>query len=47
MLFVASDSILAFRLFNTPIQLGGIAVMLTCWPAQLGIALSAWRRGGW
>lgn len=46
LLFVASDSILAFRLFGTPIQLGGIAVMATYWLGQLGIALSAWRRGG-
>ncbi len=45
LLFVASDSILAFRLFGTPIQLGGIAVMLTYWLGQLGIALSAWRKG--
>jgi len=44
-LFAVSDSILAFRLFGTPIQLGGVAVMLTYWLGQLGIALSAWRRG--
>jgi uncharacterized membrane protein YhhN len=44
--FVVSDSILAFRLFGTPIQLGGAAVMLTYWLGQLGIALSAWRKGG-
>lgn len=44
-LFVVSDSILAFRLFETPIQLGGVAVMLTYWLGQLGIALSAWRKG--
>ena len=43
--FVVSDSILAFRLFETPIQLGGVAVMVTYWLGQLGIALSAWRRG--
>jgi uncharacterized membrane protein YhhN len=43
--FVISDSILAFRLFGTPIQLGGAAVMLTYWLGQLGIALSAWRKG--
>ncbi len=43
--FVVSDSILAFRLFDTPIQLGGIAVMATYWLGQLGIALSAWRKG--
>lgn len=43
--FVVSDSILAFRLFDTPIQLGGAAVMLTYWLGQLGIALSAWRKG--
>ena len=43
--FVVSDSILAFRLFGTPIQLGGATVMLTYWLGQLGIALSAWRRG--
>ena len=43
--FVISDSILAFRLFGTPIQLGGIAVMATYWLGQLGIALSAWRKG--
>lgn len=47
LLFVVSDSILAFKLFGTPIQLGGVAVMLTYWPGQLGIALSAWRRGSW
>jgi uncharacterized membrane protein YhhN len=47
LLFVVSDSILAFRLFGTPIQLGGIAVMTTYWLGQLGIALSAWRRGSW
>jgi uncharacterized membrane protein YhhN len=45
LLFVTSDSILAFRLFGTPIQLGGIAVMATYWLGQLGIALSAWRKG--
>ena len=45
--FVVSDSILAFRLFGTPIQLGGAAVMVTYWLGQLGIALSAWRRGSW
>jgi uncharacterized membrane protein YhhN len=45
--FVVSDSILAFRLFGTPIQLGGAAVMVTYWAGQLGIALSAWRRGSW
>lgn len=39
--FVVSDSILAFRLFGTPIQLGGLAVMATYWLGQLGIALSA------
>jgi alkenylglycerophosphocholine/alkenylglycerophosphoethanolamine hydrolase len=44
-LFATSDSILAFRLFGTPIQLGGAAVMVTYWLGQLGIALSAWRRG--
>jgi alkenylglycerophosphocholine hydrolase len=43
--FVVSDSILAFRLFGTPIQLGGIAVMATYWLGQFGIALSAWRKG--
>ncbi len=43
--FVVSDSILAFRLFGTPIQLGGTAVMVTYWLGQLGIALSAWRKG--
>lgn len=43
LLFVVSDSILAFRLFGTPIQLGGAAVMVTYWLGQLGIALSAWR----
>jgi uncharacterized membrane protein YhhN len=45
LLFVVSDSILAFRLFGTPLQLGGIAVMTTYWLGQLGIALSAWRKG--
>ncbi len=45
LLFVVSDSILAFRLFGTPIQLGGAAVMVTYWLGQLGIALSAWRKG--
>lgn len=44
-LFVTSDSLLAFRLFGTPIQLGGAAVMVTYWLGQLGIALSAWRKG--
>lgn len=39
--FVISDSILAFRLFGTPIQLGGAAVMLTYWAGQTLIALSA------
>ncbi|HSN75330.1 MAG TPA: lysoplasmalogenase [Anaerolineae bacterium] len=43
--FVVSDSVLAFRLFETPIQLGGAVVMVTYWLGQLGIALSAWRRG--
>lgn len=43
-LFVISDSILAFRLFGTPIQLGGAAVMVTYWLGQSGIALSAWRK---
>lgn len=42
--FVLSDTILAFRLFETPIQLGGWAVMLTYWLGQLGLALSAWRQ---
>jgi uncharacterized membrane protein YhhN len=42
--FVVSDSILAFRLFETPIQLGGAAVMVTYWLGQLGITLSAWRK---
>lgn len=42
--FVASDSILSFHMFDTPIQLGGIAVMATYWLGQLGIALSALRR---
>lgn len=39
--FVASDSILSFRMFGTPINLGGLAVMATYWLGQLGIALSA------
>ncbi|MFZ2488115.1 MAG: lysoplasmalogenase [Anaerolineae bacterium] len=42
--FVLSDTILAFRLFETPIQLGGWAVMITYWLGQFGLALSAWRR---
>ncbi len=45
--FVLSDTVLAFRLFETPIQLGGAAVMVTYWLGQFGIALSAWRRGSW
>lgn len=40
-LFVISDSLLAFRLFGTPIQAGGQVVMITYWLGQLGIALSA------
>ncbi len=43
--FVISDSVLAFRLFGTPLQLPGYVVMLTYWLGQLGIAASAWRRG--
>lgn len=43
--FVISDSILAFRLFETPIQLGGAVVMVTYWLGQLGVAASAWRKG--
>lgn len=42
--FVFSDSVLAFRLFETPIQLGGSVVIVTYWLGQLGIALSAWRK---
>jgi len=42
--FVFSDSVLAFRLFNTPIQLGGSIVIVTYWLGQLGISLSAWRK---
>lgn len=41
--FVFSDSVLAFRLFETPIQIGGAVVMVTYYLGQLGIALSAWR----
>ena len=42
--FVFSDSVLAFRLFETPIQLGGAVVIVTYWLGQLGITLSAWRK---
>lgn len=42
--FVVSDSVLAFRLFETPLQLPGYVVMLTYWLGQLGIAASAWRK---
>jgi uncharacterized membrane protein YhhN len=42
--FVVSDSVLAFRLFETPIQLGGAVVIITYWLGQLGITLSAWRK---
>lgn len=42
--FVFSDSMLAFRLFETPIQLGGAVVIVTYWLGQLGITLSAWRK---
>jgi uncharacterized membrane protein YhhN len=41
--FVFSDTVLAFRLFETPIQLDGSVVIITYWLGQLGIALSAWR----
>ncbi|MEZ4769946.1 MAG: lysoplasmalogenase [Caldilineales bacterium] len=39
--FTASDSILALRMFGTPVDLGGITVMLTYWVGQLLIAFSA------
>lgn len=39
--FTASDSILSLRMFDTPIDLGGITVMLTYWTGQLLIAFSA------
>jgi uncharacterized membrane protein YhhN len=42
--FVFSDSVLAFRMFETPIQLGGAVVIITYWLGQLGITLSAWRK---
>ena len=42
--FVFSDSVLAFRLFETPIQLGGSVVIVTYWLGQLGITLSGWRK---
>ena len=42
--FVFSDSMLAFHLFETPIQLGGAVVIVTYWLGQLGITLSAWRK---
>lgn len=41
--FVISDSVLAFRLFETPLQLPGYVVMVTYWLGQLGIAASARR----
>lgn len=43
--FVVSDTVLAFRLFETPVQLPGLVVMITYWLGQLGIAastLSTW-----
>lgn len=39
--FTASDSILSLRMFDTPINLGGVAVMLTYWIGQTLIAFSA------
>lgn len=39
--FVISDTVLAFRLFETPVQLPGLVVMITYWLGQLGIAASA------
>lgn len=41
LLFTASDSILSLRMFDTPIDPGGITVMLTYWIGQTLIAFSA------
>jgi alkenylglycerophosphocholine/alkenylglycerophosphoethanolamine hydrolase len=41
LLFAASDSLLAFRLFVTPFPLSGLLVIGTYWLGQLGITLSA------
>lgn len=39
-LFVISDSIIAFNLFYSPIQYSQVYVMITYYTAQLGIVLS-------
>ncbi len=39
--FTASDTILSLRMFETPINLGGVAVILTYWIGQTLIAFSA------
>lgn len=39
--FTASDTILSLRMFETPVQLGGVAVILTYWIGQTLIAFSA------
>jgi uncharacterized membrane protein YhhN len=42
-LFTASDSVLAFNLFVTPVPLADVIIMVTYWLGQLGISLSAGR----
>ena len=39
--FTASDTVLSLRMFDTPINLGGVVVMLTYWIGQTLIAFSA------
>lgn len=39
--FTASDTVLSLRMFDTPIDLGGVVVILTYWIGQTLIAFSA------
>ena len=39
--FTASDTVLSLRMFDTPVNLGGVTVMLTYWIGQTLIAFSA------
>lgn len=45
-LFAASDSVLAFNLFVTPVPLADLIIMVTYWLGQLGISLSVLRNQG-
>lgn len=44
LMFIASDAVLSWNLFVTPVPYGGILIMTTYWGAQCGIALSAITR---